>query len=361
MSRRPREIRPETRDEVVQCVRDLVAKEHTYAVEGFGTRRSFAAPEGWIRARISLAALDRIERLDAEDMTCRVQCGVRLSDLMAALEEKGLTLESGPFADPRSRSLGGLFSQAPHSPRGWDRGSLRSQLLGISALDGSGREFAAGGRVVKNVAGYDLMKLFVGGGGAWFTGLELELRLIRRPALTRVFSSAPQPIEEALGLWRSLRPSWTEARSLDLHVLGDGSATVELVVAGRHRRVEAYRAPEGLTLDESAPELWDRLSPIADIAYPTHRGQVLPSQSRTWVQALGQGCRGSLHLHGHYSVLVEPTRTQQHGLFLPGFSHLGMMLAGAEQAARLKRTIARLLAPDRLSFDTPVHEEVDRI
>ena len=348
---------PASRDELMDSVNELVAQNHAFAVEGHGTRRALAAPEGPIQTRLSLTALDRIERMDAEDMTCRVQCGLRLSDLATALDEKDLALESGPFLDPGSRSLGGLFSEAPHSPRGFDRGSLRSQVLGLSGLDGRGREFHAGGRVVKNVAGYDLMKLFVAGGGAWFVGLELELRLIHRPALTRVFSSAPLPVVEALSLWRSLRPLWIEARSLDLHLLGDGSATVELKVAGHSQRVQAFSAPAPLSHDESAPELWDRLSPSAGTSIPTHRGQIRPSESAVWIQSLPASSRGSLHLQGQYSLVLDPTGDERSNAEPPGSAATSMGGDALALARRLKCKLAPHLAPGRLSFDTAMPRE----
>ncbi len=346
-------IVPQTRDQFVEQVRELATQNARYSVEGMGTRREHAAPDGDIQARLSLRAMDRIERMDAEDMTCRVQCGLRLSDLEANLREQDLALEAGPFLASDTRSLGGIFSEAPASPRGFDRGSLRSQLLGLSGLDARGRKFQAGGRVVKNVAGYDLMKLFVGGGGAWFTGLELELRLIRRPPMTRLMASHPMPLADALALWRSLRPAWIEARSLDLHIQGDGSAIVELALSGKPRRVSAWTCPASLPEDRSDPAFWDRMSPHASTSIPTHRGQILPSQSPAWIQSLPEGCQGTLHLQGSFSLVVD-TASQARGTGLDpdGFSGTRMKTEARKLARRLKQGLSPLLSPGRLSYDT---------
>ena len=352
MSQEIETLRPDSREEVQRRVSDLAERGLGYCVEGLGTRREYAAPEGDIEVRLSVSRLDRIERLDPEDLSCRVQCGLRLGDLLESLREEDLALESGPFLAPEARSLGGVFSEAPASPRGFDRGSIRSQLLGLAGLDPRGRAFEAGGRVVKNVAGYDLMKLFVGGGGAWFTGLELELRLIRRPELSRRLASPRMPVSEALELWRSLRPDWIEARALDLHLQGDGSAIVEMMLCGHRRRVEAFAVPDGLSEDESAPELWDQWSPHASQEIPTHRGQIPVSGTPTWVESLPPDCRGSIHLQGRYSlVLAETVATR--GQPSPFDAPPGGMSASAiELACRLKQGLGGGLAPGRLSFDT---------
>ena len=107
-------------------------------------------------ADLDLGALDRILEHEAGDLTCTVEAGIRLSALQAALAEHGQRLSLDPPGDP---TLGACLAGDLHGPLRHRYGRLRDLVLGVTAVFGDGLVASSGGKVVKNVAGYDLGKL----------------------------------------------------------------------------------------------------------------------------------------------------------------------------------------------------------
>ncbi|HEY3969205.1 MAG TPA: FAD-binding oxidoreductase [Planctomycetaceae bacterium] len=133
------------------------------------------------RPGISLCTtgLTRVIDYPARDMTITVEAGIRIDELAKVLEAQGQRL---PIDVPQLHraTLGGVAATNTSGSRRFGLGTMRDYVIGISAVDASGRLFKAGGRVVKNVAGYDLCKMLVGSLGtlAVITQLTLKLRPI---------------------------------------------------------------------------------------------------------------------------------------------------------------------------------------
>ncbi len=126
---------------------------------------------------VRLEKLNRVIDYPARDMTITVEAGIRMSDLTNILKAENQRL---PIDVPQAEqaTLGGVIATNWSGPRRFGCGTMRDYVIGISAIDASGRLFKAGGRVVKNVAGYDLCKLLVGSHGtlAIITQVTLKLR-----------------------------------------------------------------------------------------------------------------------------------------------------------------------------------------
>jgi glycolate oxidase FAD binding subunit len=126
---------------------------------------------------VSTAELTHIVDYPAEDMTITVEAGFRVEELQQVLREKGQRL---PLDIPQAHraTIGGAIATNTSGLGRFAHGTFRDYVIGISAVDGIGRLFSAGGRVVKNVAGYDLCKLLVGSLGtlALITQVTLKLR-----------------------------------------------------------------------------------------------------------------------------------------------------------------------------------------
>jgi glycolate oxidase FAD binding subunit len=114
----------------------------------------------------------------ARDMTITVQAGIALGRLMELLAKENLRL---PIDVPRAAeaTLGGVIAANVNGSRRFGYGTMRDYVIGIAAVNDEGREFKAGGRVVKNVAGYDLCKLLVGSLGT--LGIVTQVTLKLRP------------------------------------------------------------------------------------------------------------------------------------------------------------------------------------
>jgi glycolate oxidase FAD binding subunit len=107
---------------------------------------------------LSLSGLQAVVDYPARDMTVTVEAGMRVAELSRILAREG---QQWPIDVPRAdnATVGGVIATNTNGPRRYGYGSVRDYVIGINAVDGSGRPFKGGGRVVKNVAGYDFCKL----------------------------------------------------------------------------------------------------------------------------------------------------------------------------------------------------------
>ncbi len=169
-------FQPSTQSELVQFVADNAtnAKRHLLPIGG-GTACRDANSDDVIEVRLD--GLNRVIDYPARDMTITVEAGIRIAELnrILATENQRLPIDI-PQAD--QATLGGVIATNWSGLRRFGCGTMRDYVIGISAIDATGRRFSAGGRVVKNVAGYDLCKLLVGSNGelAIITQVTLKLR-----------------------------------------------------------------------------------------------------------------------------------------------------------------------------------------
>lgn len=172
--------RPRSPTELAELVRS--ARERQQAVYPVGGRTLLGyglAPQREGIA-VDLRALDRLIDYPARDMTVTVEAGMtaaRLQELLAQ-ENQRLTVDV-PLAE--QATIGGATAANVSGLRRYGLGSFRDYLLGASVVDGQGREIRAGGRVVKNVAGYDLCKLYIGSLGTLGILTQLTLKVRPRP------------------------------------------------------------------------------------------------------------------------------------------------------------------------------------
>jgi glycolate oxidase FAD binding subunit len=136
---------------------------------------------------LGLSGLNRIVDYTPRDMTILVEAGVRMADLARALAAEGQQL---PIDVPRAgeATIGGVVATNWSGPRRYGYGTIRDYVIGIHAVDGRGVAFKGGGRVVKNVAGYDFCKLLTGSLGtlAVITQLALKLKPLPEQSATIV-------------------------------------------------------------------------------------------------------------------------------------------------------------------------------
>jgi glycolate oxidase FAD binding subunit len=140
---------------------------------------------------VDLRGLDRVIDYPARDMTITVQAGITIERLRDTLKAEGQQLPVDvPF--PERATLGGAIATNASGPRRFGHGTLRDYVIGITIVNDRGEEVKGGGRVVKNVAGYDLMKLYTGSLGT--LGVVTQLTLKVKPLLEAVaLVAAPCP------------------------------------------------------------------------------------------------------------------------------------------------------------------------
>ena len=129
---------------------------------------------------LSTRALNRLVSLSPADLVATVQAGMPLDSLQSALAVQGMWLALDPPGRP-DRTIGSVAATATAGPLRLGFGPVRDHILGCTTATGDGRLVSAGARVVKNVAGYDLAKLHIGGFGGFGAIAELHLRLRALP------------------------------------------------------------------------------------------------------------------------------------------------------------------------------------
>ncbi len=169
--------RPTSVTELGDLVREAAA---LYPVGG-GTQLGLGLPPTKPGFAVRTSGLNQIIDYPARDMTVTVQAGITMAALQAALAKEGQRLPVDVPNAERS-TLGGAIAVNASGPRRFGWGTLRDWVIGISFVTDEGIEVKAGGRVVKNVAGYDLMKLHIGALGTLGIVTQVTLKVTPRPA-----------------------------------------------------------------------------------------------------------------------------------------------------------------------------------
>src|SRR6266508_3278743 len=175
-------------------------------VRGGGTKLGWGNPPAGVDLVLSTARLGRVLEHAAGDLVTRVEAGVRLADLQAELAPAGQLLGLDP--PEAGATVGGVVAANASGPRRLRYGTVRDLLIGITVVLADGTVAHSGGKVVKNVAGYDLGKLFAGSLGTLGVIVEAIFRLHPVPAASAVVTAevaAPGQVGAALGAlpWRS--------------------------------------------------------------------------------------------------------------------------------------------------------------
>ncbi len=180
------------------------AGEETW-ITGTSSRLGAAPPVPAAAVVIETAGLAGIVAYERDDQTLTVRAGTRLEEVHALLAEEGLELAGAHFG-LADGTVGGLVATDLADARRGRVGALRDRILGMTVATADGRVTKSGGRVVKNVAGYDLMRLHAGAHGAFGFITEVTLRLSPRPEahapFERAFDDARRAADEA---WRIAR------------------------------------------------------------------------------------------------------------------------------------------------------------
>lgn len=176
-------LRPDNEVQVLDAVRWAAAEEAPLELRSGGTKRGLGRPVRPDRT-LDLSGLGGVSLYEPEELVMSCGPGTSLAEVEAALSScrQQLAFEPpdlGPLlgAPPGGATMGGVFSCNLSGPRRVKAGAARDHLLGLSAVSGRGEAFKAGGRVVKNVTGYDVCKLMTGAYGTLgaLTGLTFKV------------------------------------------------------------------------------------------------------------------------------------------------------------------------------------------
>jgi len=168
-------VEPSTLEEASEVLREAVAQGRRVVCRGGGSKLGWGSPPRGAEVLVSTTRLDRVVEHAEGDLIVRTEAGVRLDALQELLGKAGQVLALDPPEE--GATVGGIVAAGASGPRRLRYGTARDLLIGITVVLAGGTVARAGGKVVKNVAGYDLGKLFTGSLGTLGLIAEVTFRL----------------------------------------------------------------------------------------------------------------------------------------------------------------------------------------
>jgi glycolate oxidase FAD binding subunit len=257
-------VEPDRPRDVADLLAEAAAHGDAVAPIGGATSLGLGNLPERLDVGLSTSRLRGIIDYQPTDLTLSVAAGSRFSDVLAILGEHGQTLPI-EAPQPERATIGGLIATAIAGPRRYGSGSLRDLLIGISAAHPSGTVTKAGGLVVKNVTGFDLMRLYLGSLGTLGIVVSANFKVLPLPryettlhgiyaglspaldAATCVRNSRVQPV--ALEVVRNDANSWLLAARIE-----GREATVRLLT----KEARDLTGADSAVLEEGASAEWWR-------------------------------------------------------------------------------------------------------
>jgi glycolate oxidase FAD binding subunit len=285
-------VAPATAEQVA-AVLHYASKHHLALIPyGNGTKLSIGNPPRRYDVALLLRELKRISHYEPADLTISVEAGMTFGEFRDLVGRSGLWLPLDPSGGAES-SLGGIIAANAAGPLRQGFGGPRDMVLGLKIATTDGKVVKTGGRVVKNVAGYDLGKLLTGSFGTLGVIVEASLKLFPKPPERATFTLRAGTLGIARDLRRSILRSPLEALRLVLldstavALLDDSipaperpEAELWIELGGSHRVIERcmlelrqLASAVGTTLvrREGAEEAWGHVSNLARWLPPRYR------------------------------------------------------------------------------------------
>lgn len=175
---------PTTAAEVLEAVRWAVSEEAPLEIVGHGSKRGIGRPSQTAHV-LDLSRLTGVTLYEPEELVLSARAGTPLAEIEELLRGRGQELAFEPMdygrlfgAEPGRGTIGGALAANLSGPRRLKAGAARDHILGIAAVSGRGEAFKAGGRVVKNVTGYDLSKAMAGSWGTLAVVTDVTFKVL---------------------------------------------------------------------------------------------------------------------------------------------------------------------------------------
>lgn len=294
--------------------------------------RSWMPPDAPADLILSTSGLDEVRNVSGADLVGTAGAGVPLGDLRDALADAGTWVAIDPPGDDR-RTLGSALATGTSGPQRTGFGPIRDQLLGLTLVTGDGRVVRAGGRVVKNVAGFDLTRLAAGSFGLFglITTVHLRLRAVPRADVTLAADGRRDALLEAA---RALLAAGAAPDALELLSPGAaGRPTWRLAVrlfgtdAEVRARRDGARAACPVPLDDADGAMWRDAAARATDAPLTLRLGAVPTALETALDLVAHHLDEAVS--GWMSVSVLPGAVRWSGSASP--EHLRLFRRAAAE------------------------------
>ncbi|WP_027863121.1 FAD-binding oxidoreductase [Marmoricola sp. URHB0036] len=260
--------RPADTDQVAEVLRAAAAHGLTVVPRGRGTKLSWGLPPTSADVLLDVSALDRVVGHAAGDLIVVTQAGTRLADLQQVVGGGGQRLALDETVS--GASIGGTLATNASGARRVATGTARDLLIGITVVRADGVVAKAGGRVVKNVAGYDLGKLLIGSFGTLAVITEAVFRLHPVPVASRWVSVPASDPAQAQQVVQAVLHGQAVPSAIEVEWPADGQGAVHVLLEGREDGVEGRAATVRSLLGEAATESSD--DPAGGATYPWDDG-----------------------------------------------------------------------------------------
>jgi glycolate oxidase FAD binding subunit len=198
---------PETVEQVSQVVTLTNQQGFKLLARGGGSRMTVGSIVEQLDVLLETKRLSRLLEHEAPDLTCHVEAGITLAALQKQLANQGQWLALDPV-DAEEATIGGILASNAFGPKRLRYGTARDLVIGLQVVQANGEVARSGGRVVKNVAGYDLNKLYIGSLGTLGLIIEANFKLHPLPPAERTllltYPTAASAMETVLTILGSL-------------------------------------------------------------------------------------------------------------------------------------------------------------
>jgi glycolate oxidase FAD binding subunit len=291
-------LRPRDAKQVEEAISWALAQGKTLEVIGHGSKRAIGRAAQW-DATLDLSGLSGVTLYEPEELVLSAKAGTPLDEIEALAGDKRQELafepiDYGPLVGgaAHAATIGGVIAANLSGPRRIKSGAARDHFLGFSAVSGRGESFKSGGRVVKNVTGYDLCKLMAGSWGTLAAMTDITIKTLPKAeteqtilvlgadattavkVMTAAMSSHGD-VSAAAHLPHAIAPDIAETASAHSAVTALRLEGVAPSVAQRRSLLESLLAPFGaVTSLEDAPSraLWRAIRDVAPFAASGPRG-----------------------------------------------------------------------------------------
>jgi glycolate oxidase FAD binding subunit len=317
---------PETVDEVIAILAWANANGARVVARGGGTKLTWGNAPQALDIVLSLEKLQRIVDHAWQDMTVTVQAGVTIAALQSELAKHGQRVPLDGLWPERS-TVGGVVATNESGALRLRYGSVRDLLLGVTVVLANGTVARSGGRVVKNVAGYDLPKLFTGSFGTLGVITEVTLRTYPLPHAARELSFRFGDSTAANRMMLAVSDSTLVPSGMQLRV-GDGELpTIDLrfegleegIAAQVERAMQLANAAEQV---QTPAESFQREALFADPDAIVAKFSVLPTRIAEVIHGVRSHCES-------FQIIVQSLG-------------LGMFAASVHDVAALRKAVQEI-------------------
>ncbi|MGI8626790.1 MAG: FAD-binding oxidoreductase [Geodermatophilaceae bacterium] len=254
--------RPSSTEQVAEVMRAAAAYHLAVVPRGRGTKLTWGRPPTRVDLVVDLLRMNAVIDHAAGDLIVEAQAGTALADVQQTVAGAGQRLavdETVPGA-----SVGGTLATGTSGPGRVAVGTVRDLLIGVTVVRVDGVVAKSGGRVVKNVAGYDLGKLVIGSFGTLAVVTQAVFRLHPLPAARRVLTQGFDDAERAQHLVQEVLHAQVVPAAVEVEWLGEGAGILAVLLEGTEAGVDGRQASaltllgDGSRSSEELPARWGR-------------------------------------------------------------------------------------------------------